>query len=91
MRRLLQILALVVVLGTTVTWVSTGAHRGWTQTRVPRKTVDEVTGIEGVTYDRRFVMGLELLGAGWVGAGILAGGAFLFRKQTTNKTNTNND
>ena len=88
MRPLLQSVAGVLALGAVTLWLLTGAHRGWTQTTVPKRTVDEVTGIEAVTYEHRFVMGLELLGLAALGAGLLAGGSFFFQhkqnKQTTN-------
>ena len=48
MKRLLQILALVVVFAATVFWLAAGAQRGWTKTSIPVKSVDEVTGIEGI-------------------------------------------
>ena len=73
MRRTLQIAALVLVLGATCFWLVRGASRGWTKTSVPVMTVDEVTGIEAVTYQARFVPGLDFLGGACLGAGILAG------------------
>jgi hypothetical protein len=87
MRRILQSLALLAAMAALVTWVATGAHRGWTQTSVAVKTVDEVTGIEGVSYEPRFVMGVELLGAALGGAAALGGLALLFRNKTKTATN----
>ena len=87
MKGALRVIALVVALGAVTCWFATGAHRGWTQTKVPVKTVDEVTGIEGVKYEDRFVMGVELLGAALLGAGILAGISFLFRNKTKQTEN----
>ena len=81
----LRILALVLALAAAGAWLATGGNRGWTKTSVPKKTVDEVTGLEAVNYERRFVPGLDFLGAALLGASLLAGGSFLFRnKQTTN-------
>ena len=65
--------------GSIIFWAAAGANRGWTKTSVPRKMVDEVTGIEGVSYEKRFVPGVDFLGAALAGAGILAGASFLFR------------
>jgi hypothetical protein len=48
---------------------------------VPVKKVDDVTGIEGIEYQRRFVPGLDFLGAAALGAGILAGVSCLFRNK----------
>jgi len=85
MRRVLQLLALAATIGAVVFWAATGANRGWTKTSVPTRALDEVTGIEGITYEKRFVPGLDFLGAAWLGAGILAGVAFLFRSKPTTK------
>jgi len=79
MRRALQLFALLLAIGAGVTWLGTGAHRGWTQTSVASKSIEEVTGLETITYEKRFVMGIELLGCALLGAGFLAGVSFLFR------------
>ena len=85
MPKTLRILALLLALAAAATWLATGGNRGWTKTSVPKTTVDEVTGLEAVSYERRFVAGLDFLGAAWLGASLLAGSSFLFRKkQTTN-------
>ena len=85
MSQTLRILALVLALAAAGTWLATGGNRGWTKTSVPVKTVDEITGLEGISYERRFVPGLDFLGAALLGASLLAGGSFPFRnKQTIN-------
>jgi len=80
MKRALQILALVVALGVPAVWLATGANRGWTKTSVPVKTLDEVTGIEGISYQKKFLPGVDFLGAGFGGAALLAGASLFFRK-----------
>jgi hypothetical protein len=77
MQRILRILALAVALATAVAWLGTGAHRGWTQTRVTVMETEPVTGLEHPVTHRQFVMGIELLGAGLILAGSLAIAAFL--------------
>jgi hypothetical protein len=67
-------------------WLSLGANRGWTRTLVAVKTVDEVTGIEGITYRKQFVPGLDLLAGALLGAGVLAGASLFFRNQQTKQT-----
>jgi hypothetical protein len=84
MKKILQILALVVVLAAAITWLATGANRGWTKTSVPVKTLDAVTGIEGITYQPKFLPGVDFLGVALIVAGTLAGTSFLFRNK--NKT-----
>ena len=79
MKLFLRLTSLVVLLAAAVLWLSAGANRGWTKTSVPKKFVDEVTGLDGITYESRFVPGLDFLGGAVLGAGILAGASLLFR------------
>lgn len=67
----LRILALLIVIGAVGFWVSKGAHTGWSQNKVPSKQVDDITGIEYITYEDRFVPGVE-----WLGTGLGLGAAF---------------
>jgi len=86
MKRTLQILALAVTLGASITWAVTGANRAWTKTEVQIKTLDEVTGIEGITYQKKFQPGVDFLGGAFGGAALIFGTSFFFRKnnKTTN-------
>ncbi len=79
----IQILAAVIALGVVISWASLGASRGWTKTAKPVKVMDEVTGIEGITYQKGFWPGVDFLGAGLIGAGVLAGVSFLFRSKSS--------
>jgi hypothetical protein len=72
--------ALGVALAAIVWWLAAGANPGWTKTSVPITTVDEVTGIEAITYEERFVPGLDALGAALLGAGALAALSWLVRQ-----------
>jgi hypothetical protein len=78
MKRTLRLIALVLALVAGGSWLTTGANGGWTKTSVPKTTVDGVTGLEGVSYERRFLPGLDFLGAALLGASLLAGGAVRF-------------
>ena len=89
MKRTLQILALGVALGGVITWAATGANRGWTKTSVAVKTLDDVTGIEGITYRKQFLPGVDFLGAVAGGAALLAGASCFFRKPKTKPNLTN--
>ena len=62
-------------------WLVMGANRGWTKTSIALRTMDQVTGIEGVAYEKRFVPGLELLVVGGLSAIALFGLSFLFKPQ----------
>jgi hypothetical protein len=81
MKRVFRIMALGLALAGVVCWIILGAHRGWSQTTVPVRIVDEVTGLEAVEYRRQFVPGLDFLGGTLAGAGALAVVSFFFRKQ----------
>jgi hypothetical protein len=84
-KRSLQILALVIGLSAVTLWLATGANRGWTKTSVEVKTLDAVTDLEKIEYRKRFVPGVDFLGAALLGAGLLAGAALLI----PNKQNQN--
>jgi hypothetical protein len=77
MKRKLRIIAAALVVGAVAFWAAAGANRGWTKTRVPKKIVDKVTGLEGIEWQDKFVPGVDFLGAALLGAGVLAGVAFL--------------
>jgi hypothetical protein len=84
----LRTLALILLLGAIGYWLAAGANRGWTKTSVPKKIVDEVTGIEGQTYEKKFVPGVDFLAAVFVVSMALAGVPFLFRtKSNQNQSN----
>jgi hypothetical protein len=80
MKRILQILAATVVLTAVSVWLATGANRAWTKTEVQVKTLDPVTEIEGISYQKKFQPGVDFLGVAFGGAALLAGAAFFFRK-----------
>jgi hypothetical protein len=82
MKQILLGLAAAVALSAIVIWTTKGAHRGWTKTLVPVKSVDEVTGLEGVSYQERFVPGVDFLGGALLGASMLAGASFVLRNKT---------
>ena len=89
MKKSLNILALAIVLAAGVTWAVTGANRGWTKTSVKVETLDPVTGIEGITYQPKFLPGVDFLGAAAGIALALAGSTLLIRNK--NKTTSSNE
>jgi len=83
-RQIARMAAALVFIVTVGFWVLKGAHTGWSQNQVPVKQTDEVTGIEFVTYEKRFVPGIEFLGAGvGIATGLFAV-SFLFKRKNTN-------
>ncbi len=86
--RILRFLGLVLLAGTVGSWALLGAHRGWSQNRVPVTQVDEITGIEYVTYEDRFVPGVDWLGAGGTLAIVVFSLSFLPRLNPKSKNHT---
>ena len=61
-------------------WAAQGSHRGWSQNQVPVKQVDPITEIEFVTYEKRFVPGLDYLGGGLIAVSVIFAATFLGRR-----------
>lgn len=81
MRTALRLLALVIIAGIIAWWAATGAHPGWSKNSVEVRTLDEITGIEQITYDQRFVPGVDTLAIGGATAVALAGLSFAFGRR----------
>ncbi len=80
-RSLVQIFGVTMALAGALFWLATGANRGWTKTRVAIKSVDEVTGIEGIRYRKQFVPGVDFLAVALIGGSVVEAGALLIRRQ----------
>ena len=80
-KRVFRAAAALLFLAALVSWLAAGANRGWTKTSVPVKRTDEVTGISVDDYQKRFVPGIDFLGAALLGSGILAGASLLIRSR----------
>ncbi len=76
----IRILAVAIAIVFAGTWIALGAHTGWTKTSAPVTVVDEITGIESLTWEERFIPGIDFLGAGLVVATVVGGASFLVRK-----------
>jgi len=79
MKQPLRIFALIVALGVVAWWFSAGQNRGWTKTSVGTEMVDEITGIEYIEYEDRFVPGVDMLGIGLAVAVVIGGISFFVR------------
>jgi len=84
MKKTLRMIAALLMIGSIAFWTGAGANHGWTKRYVPTKIKDEVTGLEGVRWQRRFVPGIDFLGATWLGAGALTALSFRFRRNKGN-------
>lgn len=81
LRSVLQITAVLLALVTAGFWAAKGAHRGWSQNQVPVHQKDEITGLDYVTYEKRFIPGVEFLGGGLgLAAGLFVVSIFCNRK-----------
>jgi hypothetical protein len=78
--------ALLLFVAAMALWLARGANLGWTKTSVPVKRTDDVTGITFVVYQKRFVPGVDFLGAACLGSVILAGASFLIRNRQPQST-----
>jgi hypothetical protein len=74
--RVLRLGGVILILASIAFWATAGAHRGWSQHRVPVSKTDEVTGLAYIAYEDRFVPGVEVL-VGGAGLGLLLGAASL--------------
>jgi hypothetical protein len=86
LRLALRLAALVTLAGSIGFWAAKGAHTGWTMNQVPRKQTDEITGIEFVTYEKRYVPGLDFIGLALGAAAGLFAISFLVQRKTSNST-----
>jgi hypothetical protein len=82
----LRWLALAVLLVAVGYWLAAGANRGWDKNKVPIKTVDAVTGIENVTYQKKFIPGAEFLAKAATASVLVAACSFLIRTKRLAET-----
>jgi hypothetical protein len=80
MRTILRLAALFVTLVTLVLWLFGGPNTGFTKTSEPVTTIDPVTEQEIITWEKRFLPGVEFLGGGLLAGALLLGVSFLFRR-----------
>jgi hypothetical protein len=66
-------------------WAAKGYHTGWSQSQVPVKQLDPITEIEFTTYEKRFIPGLDYLGAG-TAVGLALFAATFFRRRGPNRS-----
>ena len=84
MRTAFRLLAAAALLGGFSCWFLLGAHRGWTKNQVPIQHTDEITSINYVTYEQRFVPGIDFLLASIGLASGLSAASFFFNRNPGN-------
>lgn len=80
----------MILLGALVFWAVKGANRGWTKTNIPHETTDPVTGLNGVTYEKGFIPGIDFLGAAALSAAVLTGISLLPKGKGRNTSDVAN-
>ena len=81
MKKALRLASGFVALVTLVVWLFGGPNLGWTKTSEMVKSRDAVTDLEIVTWEKRFLPGVDFLVGGLLASGILVGASFLLRKR----------
>lgn len=79
-RILLRGLGAFVALFVICVWAAKGYNRGWTKHHLEVKQIDPVTELEFVTYEKRFLPGLDYLAGGIFVGVVLFGATFLGRR-----------
>ena len=60
-RLIIRVLALILIFVSTIFWISTGSHTGFSKDRIEILQVEPITQIEYIDYEERFVLGVEYL------------------------------
>lgn len=79
-RILLRGAGVLLALGVICFWAAKGANRGWTKNQVPVNQIDPLTEVPFVTYEKRFVPGVDYLASGLIAGAALFGATFLGRR-----------
>ena len=77
MRTVLRLGALALVVLSLALWFFGGPNLGWTKTSVPIPKTDPITQQQYQEWEKRFVPGVDFLGAIFLVAGLLVGMSFL--------------
>lgn len=79
-RVLLRGAGALLALGVVCVWAAKGANRGWTKNQIPVSRIDPITEIPFVTYEKRFVPGVDYLAGGVLVGAAVFGATFLGRR-----------
>jgi len=84
MKKGLRITAAILALVTLAIWLTTGAHIGWTKTRVTTMKIDPITELEYPETRNQFVAGVEVLAGGALLSLALFGSSLMIKRKPTN-------
>jgi len=85
-RIVLQVIGLILILGSVSFWAVGGAEVGWTKTSVAIEKIDPVTELAYQEYQDQFVPGVEFPAVGVVVGLAFIGFSFFLRKHPTQPT-----
>ena len=85
MRTGFRLAALGVLTVTLALWFFGGPNLGWTKTSVAVPFKDDITGIDAVRWEQRFLPGLDFLAGGLVTSAVLLAISFAGRKPSLPK------
>ena len=63
-KKIIRIIASILLAGTILTWVIAGSNTGWTKTVINEMQTDEITGLEFPVEKKVFYPGVDFLGMG---------------------------
>lgn len=78
MKTILRLAALFIALVTLVLWLFGGPNTGFTKTSVMVKTIEPETEREIITWEKRFLPGVEFLAGGLLAGALVFGASFFF-------------
>lgn len=87
MRQFIRLIALSILLATTLFWFSQGAHREWSQLYTTRTEIDPATEIEYEVREDHYVPGLDFLGLSLLGSFLIFSTSFAFRRRPKGEIN----
>jgi len=81
MRQFIRLIALSILLATTLFWLTQGAHRDWSQTYTTRTEIDPTTQIEYEVRENHYIPGLDFLGLSILASFLIFSSSFAFRRR----------
>ena len=81
MRQFIRLIALSILLATTLFWLTQGAHREWSQLYTTRTEIDPTTQIEYEVREDHYVPGLDFLGLSVLVSFLVFSTSFAFRRR----------
>ena len=91
MRQFIRLIALSILLATTLFWLTQGAHREWSQRDTTRTEIDPATQIEYEVREDHYVPGLDFIGLSVLASFLIFSTSFAFRRRPKGEINLTED